>query len=379
MMKNFFKRVYATMIKIILLPCRLFPIKTRRIAFVGLTGGQAYEYCDNLKYLCEYLQKQEGEDFEFIWLVSQPEKYADKATANLHFYKHYSFSAFVKLLTSKVVITSGSYVPWFAFRKSQYVIDTWHGGGAYKKIANESRPQFLANNIDLFLSSCQKATEHLIRGAFMYQGEVVDSGLPRNDFLVNGKTDEAIAKVRKHFGFGENEKVLLYAPTYRNNTDEVILDSDDLQRQLEQNGENWHILTHTHRYEDEQSNIVIKGSAAIDAGDYPDVQELLCATDLLVTDYSSIIWDYSLLMRPCCLYAPDVEEYLATTGFYVDIHKWPFPLLSSWEDLTAFVINYNLPVIQENIRAHHEFMGSFEKGHACMDVTKRILDVCKQT
>ena len=378
MMKNFLKRVYSIIIKTILFPWRFAPLKTKRIAFVGLTGGNAYEYSGNLKYLCEYLQKQEGKQFEFIWLVSNPAKYADKKTANLHFYKHYSLGTFAKLLTAKVVVTSGSYVPWFAFRKTQYVINTWHGGGAYKKIENDGNTKFLANNIDLFLSSCEKATKHLIRGAFGYQGEVMDCGLPRNDFLVNGEVSKVSAKVKKHFGFGENDKILLYAPTYRENSSEVIFDSDDLQRQLTKGGDNWHILTRTHRYEDGQSNISIKGSATTSANDYPDVQELLCVADLLITDYSSIIWDYSLLMKPCCLYAPDVEEYLATTGFYVDIHQWPFPLLSSWADLSIFVTNYNLPVIKENIRAHHEFMGSFEAGNACKEVTNRILDICKR-
>jgi len=386
MMKNFFKSIYSILLKIILLPCRLLPIKHKRIAFIGLTGGNSYEYCDNLKYLCEYLQAQKSGEFEFIWLVSMPEKYTEKETSNLHFYKHYSFSAFAKLLTAKVVVTSGAYVPWFAFRESQYVIDTWHGGGAYKKIENDKaganfltrrRAKFLAENIDLFLSSCQKATDYLIRGAFMYQGEVMDVGLPRNDFLVKGEADIARAKVQKYFNLDDKDKVLLYTPTYRESSQKVTFDSDALQQQLAKTGENWRILTRVHRYESEQASILIKGSAAIDSSSYPDVQELLCATDLLVTDYSSIIWDYSLLMRPCCLYAPDLEEYLATTGFYVDIHKWPFPILSSWEDLNTFVINYNLLGIQENIRQHHDYMGSFEKGNACADVTKRILDVCR--
>jgi len=377
MMKNFLKSVYSILLKIILLPCRLAPIRQQRIAFIGLTGGQAYEYSGNLKYLCEHLQKQEAGQFEFIWLVSNPEKYADKETSNLHFYKHHRLGTFAKLLTAKVVITSGAYVPWFAFRKSQYVINTWHGGGAYKKIETGKRASFLSRNIDLFLSSCQKATDYLIRGAFMYQGEVMNCGLPRNDFLVKGETVKARAKVLKYFGLADNEKILLYAPTYREGKGEVIFDSDALHQQLAKAGENWRILTHVHRYESEQSNIYIKGSLTIDACGYPDVQELLCASDLLITDYSSIIWDYSSLMRPCALYAPDVEEYLRTTGFYVDIHKWPFPLLTSWEDLTAFVIDYNLPKIQENIRAHHEYMGSFEKGNACGEATKRILDVCR--
>jgi Putative glycosyl/glycerophosphate transferases involved in teichoic acid biosynthesis TagF/TagB/EpsJ/RodC len=387
MMKNFFKRIYSILLKIILLPCRLMPINNKRIAFIGLTGGETYEYCDNLKYLCEYLQKQEVQGLEFIWLVSQPEKYVDVEGSNIHFYKHYTLGAFAKLLTSKVVISSGAYLPWFAFRKSQYVVDTWHGGGAYKKIENDKaganfltkrRAKFLANNIDLFLSSCQKATDYLIRGAFTYQGEVLNSGLPRNDFLVKGEVAIARDKVQKYFNLANDDKVLLYAPTYRESSEKITFDSDALLQQLSTTGENWRILTHVHRYESEQASIIIKGNVATDASHYPDIQELLCATDLLVTDYSSIIWDYSLLMRPCCLYAPDLEEYLATTGFYVDIHKWPFPLLSSWEDLNAFVTNYNILGIRENIRAHQDYMGSFENGNACADVAERILEVCKQ-
>lgn len=385
MMKNLLKSIYAILLKILLLPCRLVPLRPKRIAFIGLTGGQSYEYCDNLKYLCEYLQSQKSGQFEFIWLVSEPEKYADKATSNISFHRHHSLSTYAKLLTAKVVVTSGAYVPWFAFRKEQYIIDTWHGGGAYKKIENdkpganilsEKRVQFLSKNIDLFLSSCQKATDYIIKGAFHYQGEVMNSGLPRNDFLVRGKTAKARTKVYEHFGIADEDKVLLYVPTYRETSEMITFDSDALQQQLTKDGEKWHILVRTHRYENERRNIIIKGSSGLDASDYPDVQELLCAADLLVTDYSSIIWDYSLLMRPCCLYAPDLEEYLTNTGFYIDIHKWPFPLLSNWEDLTTFVINYNLLGIQENIRKHHEYMGSFEKGEACSDVTKRILRIC---
>ena len=63
------------------------------------------------------------------------------------------------------------------------------------------------------------------------------------------------------------------------------------------------------------------------------MQELLAAADMLITDYSSCIWDYSFLYRPCFLYTPDLREYLAKTGFYVDIHEWPFPICENMEDL----------------------------------------------
>lgn len=111
------------------------------------------------------------------------------------------------LLTSGVIITNGSYAPWFPFRKKQYVINTWHGGGAYKRVENDrpdanratrKRAEFCANNIDLFLASCKIQEENMIRKTFLYKGEVLRAGTPRNDQLVNGNVKEMADKVRKN-------------------------------------------------------------------------------------------------------------------------------------------------------------------------------------
>lgn len=380
-MKMLMKIIYSSLMKIVLLPCHLLPIKSNRIAFIGLTGGNSYEYSDNLKYICEALLVEASNSYEIMWLVAKPEKYLTESKRGINFYRHHRLTSFFKLLTAKVVISSGAYVPWFPFRQKQYVINTWHGGGAYKKVENDKpnanfltrkRAKFLSNNINLFLSSCQKATKHLIRGAFGYCGEVLESGLPRNDFLQTNQTVIARKKVLEYFGFADEDKILLYVPTYREIADNIVFDSSALQQRLNKSENNWKIITRTHRYENDCQSICISGDMTYNASDYPDVQELLCATDLLITDYSSIIWDYSLLMRPCCLYTPDLTYYLKNTGFYTPIQEWPFPIVRTWEELMDFITNYDLIDIQKKIRKHHLEMGSFERGHACNDVIQRI-------
>ena len=180
---------------------------------------------------------------------------------------------------------------------------------------------FCAKNIQLFVSSCRKATELLFRGAFLYEGEVMEVGMPRNDRLVSQDTGEYQKTVREYYGIGEQEKLALYAPTYRNPSRAVVLDGAHLRKTLCRDGREWRILYRAHRYQEEGMQIRVTGDEVLDVSGYPDMQELLGAADMLITDYSSAVWDYSFLFRPCFLYVPDLEEYLRRTGFYVDIHN----------------------------------------------------------
>ena len=161
-MKSFIKYLYSKCLQILLLPFCLFPIRKNRLAFTGLTGGKGYDYSCNPRYLSDYIREQEKDTFEIYWMVTDPKRYRDKEEKDLHFVKHFTLRSFYYLLTAKVIITNGSYAPWFPFRKKQYLINTWHGGGAYKKIENDKpdanwatrkRAEFCAKNIQLIVSS----------------------------------------------------------------------------------------------------------------------------------------------------------------------------------------------------------------------------------
>ena len=384
-MKNFSKIMISYILKVILFPLRVFRIKSDRIIFSGLTGGGAFEYTGNPKYLCEYIKENEGYRFRIIWLVSEPKRYQGQCQ-DIIFLKHYSLRSYYYLMTTKVIVTNGSYAPWFPFRKSQKVINTWHGGGAYKKIESDTpdaswadKKQAVAagKNTSLFVSSCQKATELEFRGAFSYEGEVLEVGMPRNDCLVRGEYLASATKVREQYNITPSERIVLYAPTYRKCDRDIVLNEEQLLNLLTSGGQTWRLLFRAHRYATGDTIIGVDGDDYIDVTDYSDMQELLMAADMVITDYSSLIWDYSFLERPCFLYTPDVKEYLSTTGFYVGMEHWPFKNANTMKELLELIRGYNDNENKESIAEHHQFMGNRETGEACGAITKWILDNCE--
>ena len=140
---------------------------------------------------------------------------------------------------------------------------------------------------------------------------------------------------------------------------------------FEKNDEKWYGLYRAHRYSEDDASALEKTWSA-DVTDYPDMQELLAAADMLITDYSSCIWDYSFLYRPCFLYTPDLEQYLAKTGFYIPIQEWPFPICRNEQELEDAIDSYDAGQNRKAIQKHHQKMGSFESGHACEKVCERI-------
>ena len=386
MNKALIKVLAAEGMRILTAPLRLLPVRKNRILFTGLTGGKSYDYSCNPKYIYEYLKEHEKGRYEYIWAVADPKRFSFLEEEGVRLVRHFSLRSFPALLTSRVIVTNGSYAPWFAFRKNQYVINTWHGGGAYKNVENETpnadwatekRARFCADNINLFLASCRVQEEQMIRTTYQYRGEVLKAGTPRNDMLVRRDTAAAAEKVRQYYDIPREGRILLYAPTYRNLKTKVRLDGNTLLTALEKNGEKWYLISRFHRYQDDSSNVSVVGDRVLQGADYPDMQELLCAADALVTDYSSCIWDYGFLERPCVLFVPDKEEYVTSNGFYVGPDEWPFPQTRSLEQLgeelsTLLAGKEAFMAYRERVREHLAALGSYETGRAAQAVAEKI-------
>ena len=386
MSKAFWKVLAAEGMRILTAPLRLLPIKKNRILFTGLTGGNSYDYSCNPKYIYEYLKQHEQGQYEYVWAVSDPGRFSFLTREGVKLVKHFSPASFPYLLTAKVIVTNGSYAPWFAFRKKQYVINTWHGGGAYKNVENETpradwatkqRARFCAGNIDLFLASCRTQENEMIRTTYQYKGEVLRAGTPRNDMLVKGDTQQAADRVREHFAIPKEGRIVLFAPTYRNLRSQAHLDGDALLKELEKSGEKWYLISRYHRYQNESSNVRITGERILQGADYPDMQELLCAADVMITDYSSCVWDYGFLKRPCLLYVPDKAEYTEKNGFYVELDRWPYPQADTMEklleELSLLLTDpESMAAYRQRIEEHMKELGSYETGEAAAAVAEKI-------
>ena len=110
----------------------------------------------------------------------------------------------------------------------------------------------------------------------------------------------------------------------------------------------------------------------VDATKYEDMQELLCASDVLVTDFSSSMWDFALTGRPCFLYAPDIQQYIDERGFYTEPSTWPFPLAKSDDELSANILGFDQAAYEKALAKHYSDFGSYENKDACAKVCEAI-------
>ena len=325
---------------------------------------------------------KEHPEIQQIWAFVEPEKFAFLEEKGIKVVKYKSLEYLYYVMTSKVYVDNAEFWSALKFRPGQMVLETWHGGGAYKRVGghridvNQREQQHAVekmNKITLFLSSSRAFTKHVIRDAYQYRGEVLECGLPRNDDLLSPDPTSA-AKARETLGIPVGAKVLLYAPTFRNSHSLDLYDVDfaRLKASLETRfGGEWVIVLRMHYYLADKA-MAVGAPWLYNATNSPDMQELLLAYDVLLTDYSSCMWDFSLMHKPCFLYARDIAAYQGERDFYTPIESWPFPLAADNDALEQVIAQFDDEQYRADAVRHHEELGSTESGTAAKQCVERI-------
>lgn len=374
------KIAFSCAFRICLSPMRLMKIRKNRVLFVSFRGKQ---YSCNPRAISEKLLAMDDGKLEIAWAFHDAEKFRFLEKDGVKVLSDSTFEFIKYALTSRVVVTNAYYKPHLPRRKKQYFIRTWHGGGAYKRVGRAQSLPLLQRlfvgmqqqGANLYLSSSEAFTRLTLREAFGYKGEVLECGMPRNDRLVKGECGPAKKKVYEYLHIPEDVNLALYAPTYRDNRDRdgQYPDFRRMEKALsERFGGEWRIVYRGHHVY--YKNAVESG--CLNASDYMDMQDLLLACGALITDYSSSIWDMSLMNRPVFLFAPDLKEYTLARDFFTDIHTWPFPLCENDDALEKSILTYNEKEARENYAHHHKALGSCESGNASEITAKRILEIC---
>lgn len=366
------------LIKILLHIFWIFPIRKKRIT---LLNRLSFTYGDNLKYICEFIHSHYAQMYQIVFPVKTGEQvpYADILTC-----KPFSFKYFRYLLSSSVIITNSVGVAYLPIRKGQIVINTWHGGGPYKKTGLAVYNNFwmrLENKMNdsvtaYMLSSCEYFTKYEAPALGIKADKCVPSGMPRNDVFFQTNLNLR-HKVCSLLNLTDSEKIVLYAPTYRGsewcgkkNVFKSDVDYERLLRVLERTfGQKWRFALRLHPG---LKDVQIEDSSILNVTSYPDMQELLYAADAVITDYSSLMWDFSLTGRPCFLYAPDIDEYEHTRGFYMPSSQWPYPIAHNNDELERNIAEFDLADYQKAVKQHHVDCGSYEQGNACETIMKLI-------
>lgn len=289
------------------------------------------------------------------------------------------------LSTAKWLVNNNNFPYYFQKRTGQTYIQTWHGT-PLKKIGNDVPASNLsisyrelmkreADQWDYLLAQNGYASERLAI-AFNYQGPVLELGYPRNDALVNRNVDDIGSDLRTRLGISPDQHVILYAPTWRDNVRTAsnhydlvsYLDFHALENAF---GKSVVVLLRGHS-NTVAANRKFSNDNVIDVSRYPDINEIMLASDSLVTDYSSIMFDFAVLNRPIYILAPDIEDYSSSTrGFYYDFEKnLPGPLLRNTGELIS--------ILQQDPIAHLYRVRNYSNQFASKDdgnASARIADV----
>jgi len=276
----------------------------------------------------------------------------------------------------------------FVKREEQYYIQTWHSSLRLKQIEKDVEhllpPSYVqmakrdSLKCDLVLSGCKYSTD-IFRKSFWYDGEIFEHGTPRNDVLLH-ENHQLKENVLEKLNIPSGTKVLLYAPTFRaaDNLKVYDLNYSRLIKELTSKfSGKWIVLVKLHPHLIDKSKELIGSEHVINVTTYDDIQELLLISDVLITDYSSLMFDFAITKRPCFLYVPDWEEYInKERTLYFDLNELPFISAVSHDNLFDKVKKFDRNNYQKGLVEFLMKIGSYEEGKANEYLLKRMEEIC---
>ena len=346
-------------------------VNERKVVFESFLGKN---YSDSPKYIYEYLLNSQ-KDYQYIWIFNETGK---DIPGNPKQVKRFSLAYYYHLATAKYWVSNARLPLHLKKREETVYLQTWHGT-PLKKLANDmdevSMPGTTtvkykrnftkeASNWDYLVSPNAYSTE-IFKRAFQFKNEMLNVGYPRNDLLYTHNNEQHIVALKEKLHMPSNKKVILYAPTWRD--DEFYEKGKykfnlqlDLMKMKELLGDEYVVALRLHYLIAE--NISTEGleGFAYNLSDYDDISELYLISDILITDYSSVFFDFANLKRPILFFTYDLEKYRDTLrGFYINMEtEVPGPLLKTTDDIIESIQNINQ--IEEQYRDKYDtFYGRF--------------------
>lgn len=353
------------------------PVKNNKIVFLHDLGNG---YGDSPKVLTQEIMRR-GLPYDMVWLVN------DMKLEFPHPIRKALMSrikSVYELATAKVIITTAKSKYNLKKKSTQFFIYIPHGQIGAKYVERQAGNTLSKGYIDgsiwhskvsnLFISSSKLHTEEELTW-YWYDGEVMECGLPRNDIFFH-YTSEDVQSIKKKAGIPDGVKVVLYGPTFRNepSNEPYAIDTERVLQTLEQKtGDKWIFLFRAH------PNFVWYGKPAfaysdkvMDVTNYPDMQDLLLISDVLISDYSSAMFDFNLMHRPVFLFTKDIEAYQKMRGLKDWYFKVPFPFCHNNDELVSAIANYNEQEYRQKCAEFDKFYGNLETGTAAKQIVDRL-------
>ena len=384
-MRFFAKRFVIILYRIM---CAVLPVNKRRIVFDSSLGKS---YSGNPRHIFEYMvENGYQEKYECTWFYSNAPY---PIPGDGYQFRYGRFRYLYYMATAKIWIFDCRQPEWLIKRKNCFYIQTWHGT-PLKRLVLDMDDVFMMNESDIktyqsgfvknvqiwdFLISQNPFSSVTFQRAFAFERDMLEIGYPRNDILFSKNNEEDIALLKQRLGLPKDKKILLYAPTFRDDEFEENssykfspkLSFDLLQEALQ----NDYILIVKYHY------LIMDYIDWFPYKDFiyhfdqsDDIAELFLVSDMMITDYSSVMFDYSILRRPMLFYAYDLEKYKnELRGFYFDYEdEIPGPISADTETLIRDILQYDASVYEEKYEKFCRKYNPWDDGHASEKVVEMI-------
>ncbi len=361
------------------------PIIPKTVLFECFFGGF---YSDSPKYIYQQLIKAYPGEYDCIWV------YKDKKI-DIPFpckqVKRFSLAYYKYLACANYFVFNNRQPAWMEHREGQVFLETWHGTPLKRLTfdldevlsASPNHKHLMyrsSRNWDYMVSPNAFSTK-TFRRCFMFENKMLNTGYPRNDILHRENKEEFAKQIREKLGIPQDKKTILYAPTWR---DDEYYDHGkykfslklNLQQMKENLSDEYVILLRTHYYIADAIDVTGMEDFVFNVCRYNDIAELYLISDILITDYSSVFFDYAGLKRPMLFYTYDLDKYRDDLrGFYIDMEtEVPGPLLLTTDEVVDAIQNID-EVNAKYAACYDKFYERFcgwEDGHAAEKIVDYV-------
>lgn len=338
-------------------------------------------YNDSPKYLYEQLLRTYGNKYRYIWCLN---KKSPMMKGKPTIVKRFSLRYVYYTTRCKYQIYNTRQPQWLKKREGQIFLDTWHGTPLKKLVfdlddihaaSQNHKRMFYKQDRDWdYLISANRFSTDVFERAFDYPREqILEYGYPRNDILYAKNREEIAKEVKQELGIPEGKRVILYAPTWRDNQfygkgQYKFSLAMDLERLRKEFGEDSVLLLRTHYYIADQLDLTGLTDFVYNGSKYEDVSRLYLISDICITDYSSVFFDYANLRRPILFFAYDYEDYKdEIRGLYISMEDdLPGPILQTNDELVE-ALHHMDEITEKYAKRYDEFYERFcsvDDGHA---------------
>ncbi len=370
---------------------RFIPVDDKTILFIAFHGRG---YSDNPKAIHQYMMQDERfKDYTFVWAIKN-HKQKKLEIPNAKIIEYFSFDYFYYLAKSKIWVVNCKLPGYVLKKENQIYLQTWHGtplkklahdidvpeGTTFYRSQMDVQSMFKTYDVDVerynYMISPNAFCSKVFPSAFAINKErLIETGYPRNDILSHVDSNRVLQK-KKDMKLPLNKKVILYAPTWRDNsyvasgyTFKLQADFKKWKKAL---GDEYivlfkphYLIINTYQEDKELEGFLYSMDATLDIAQFYEL------ADVLITDYSSVFFDYAILNRPIYFYMYDLEEYANDLrGFYLDIHKdLPGKIYRKEEEMLTDIQNKVFDY--SHLKEFNAYFNNREDGNA----SKRVVDI----